>query len=100
MGATADGSKYDGEWRDGLPHGHGSFSRPNGFKYVGNWVQGKPHGTGEAIFPDGRKYVGEFRDGTQNGRGVSNNSFMILRLHSYSAVADIVAIIPSVFTLH
>lgn len=32
-----DKSKYEGEWKDGMRHGKGTFYYTNGDKYVGDW---------------------------------------------------------------
>ena len=37
----ASGNKYVGEWKDGIMHGHGTFTYSNGDKYVGEWKYGK-----------------------------------------------------------
>lgn len=42
-----DGKKYDGEWKDGRPHGFGTMHNPRfGLTYEGQWKNGKRHGTG------------------------------------------------------
>jgi len=88
------GDHYDGEWKDGKPHGKGvltgvknknlkfvgSFEfgngsgwgtlTANGFKYVGEFENDKQHGNGTLIFPNGDKYVGEYKNGKENGMGV------------------------------
>lgn len=35
-----DGSKYEGEWRDGVAHGIGHIHHPNGDQYEGEFVNG------------------------------------------------------------
>ena len=61
--------KYDGEWKNGVFHGIGTFTFLDGRKYVGKWKNGKQHGQGTQTWSNGNKYVGEFKDGKQNGRG-------------------------------
>jgi hypothetical protein len=41
-----NGDKYEGEWRNGKPHGQGIHSFRSGEKYVGSWVEGKYEGVG------------------------------------------------------
>ena len=43
---TTDGSKYVGEFKDGSPHGQGTFIGVNGNKYVGEHKNGKMNGQG------------------------------------------------------
>ena len=65
----ADGSKYVGELKDGVPNGQGTFTFPDGETYVGEWMDGKPNGQGTKTLPNGEKYVGDFKDGKYNGKG-------------------------------
>ena len=38
---------YEGEFKDGKYHGHGSYTWSDGKKYLGEWKDGKPwNGTG------------------------------------------------------
>lgn len=91
-----DGSKYTGNWKAGLKHGHGTYtygsqSKSPGDKYVGAWAHGLKEGQG--VYTDklgvyqgefkndlrngqgtytwkkGDKYVGEWREGVQEGQG-------------------------------
>jgi hypothetical protein len=98
---TLDGTKFEGEWRNGLPsdygtffyksggkyvgefittketfiyHGRGTETLPNGEKYMGEWKDDKLNGKGAAIFTDGAKYVGEYKDNKRNGRGTYTDS--------------------------
>jgi len=66
---TLDGSKYVGEFKDGLEHGQGTLTWKSGGKYVGGWKDGEFHGQGTFTFADGDKYVGEFKDSSRNGQG-------------------------------
>ena len=36
---------YDGNWKDGLPHGHGKFEN-NEYMYEGEFTNGDRHGIG------------------------------------------------------
>jgi len=36
-----DGSRYEGQWKDGLKHGRGRFIYPDGDIYDGEWLEGK-----------------------------------------------------------
>jgi len=70
---SPDGKKYDGEWKDGTYHGHGTYTfgkgKWEGDKYFGEYKNGKKDGQGTYTFSDGRKYVGEFKDGKKHGQG-------------------------------
>jgi hypothetical protein len=41
-----DGSRYVGEYRNGLRTGKGELTKPNGSKYVGDWVDDTMSGSG------------------------------------------------------
>ena len=50
-----DGSWYEGEMKDGLRNGKGTYYWANGDRYIGNWAKGAMHGTGVITYSDGRK---------------------------------------------
>ena len=58
-----DGSKYEGEWKDGKPNGPGTLTTADESKYVGEFKDGNFHGQGTFFYPAGQKFVGEFKDG-------------------------------------
>jgi hypothetical protein len=64
-----DGSRYEGEWKDGKRDGEGTYSWADGSKYKGEWKDGKRDGEGTYTYPDGRRYEGEFKDGKFCGQG-------------------------------
>ena len=66
---TYKGSKYVGEWKDGIWHGQGTATLASGSKYVGDWKDGKTHGQGTYTFANGDKYVGEWKDDKRHGQG-------------------------------
>ena len=65
-----NGDKYDGQWKNDNPHGHGVYTWSNGKKYDGEWKDGIRHGHGVWTGVDGRKYDGEWKDGKKHGHGV------------------------------
>ena len=65
--------KYQGEVKNGKPHGFGILIFPNGLKYVGEFKDGLSNGQGTSTY-DGSKYVGEFKDGKQHGKGIDFDS--------------------------
>ncbi len=66
--AYPDGSRYEGEFRNGKPHGQGMFKYPNQDRYEGAFRSGVPHGRGTLAKVDGVTVSGEWRDGEYVGR--------------------------------
>ena len=88
----SDGTKYEGEWKDGEMDGKCSFimgkklseyfsaedkeagiKLPRGFSYEGqsfkgNCKNGLPHGWGISTLPNGWRYEGEFLNGYEHGQ--------------------------------
>ena len=58
-----DGGEYEGEWKNGKPHGKGTYKLPDGSKYSGEWNFGVLHGRGMSIEPNGVMDVGQFKNG-------------------------------------
>ena len=61
--------EYEGEIRDGLPHGKGTFKYKNGDEYNGEFKNGLFDGNGEHITKKGERYSGEFKNGKREGKG-------------------------------
>lgn len=66
----ADRFTYEGEFREGKPHGYGVARYPNGHEYDGYWKDGFFHGTGTMRYGTGSVYKGEWRHGKRHGDGV------------------------------
>ena len=64
-----DGTKYVGEFKDGILNGQGTLTVPEVGKYVGEFKDGFFNGQGTYTWTKGKKYVGEFKDGRHNGQG-------------------------------
>ena len=47
-----NGGIYEGEFRNGVQHGQGTYRLPNGYEYTGSWVDGEISGQGRAVFLD------------------------------------------------
>ena len=66
----ADGSTYDGQWKDDNIQGDGAFIFPDGRKYSGSWKDSKMHGQGKFMWPDGKYYQGGYLNDKKQGYGV------------------------------
>jgi len=65
----SDGSKYTGEFADGVRNGQGTLKIVGGIKYVGQWANDLPNGQGVKTLEDGMQYSGEFKNGVMHGIG-------------------------------
>ena len=61
---------YDGEWKNGLMHGEGTYLFSDGCTYRGYWRLNLQEGVGTAEYPVGSSYQGEWRRGKFDGQGV------------------------------
>jgi len=68
--AYPDGSRYEGQFVNGIIHGEGTFYYYNGDKYVGQFRKGFKHGEGVLYYRDGTKLSGYWEEGefVNNGR--------------------------------
>ncbi|MFD2670933.1 stalk domain-containing protein [Marinicrinis sediminis] len=90
----ADDTRYEGERRDGVPHGKGTFTHkgqifyegevrdgmiegqgkmydviyPASY-YEGTFVNNRYHGEGKLVYGNGHYYIGPFVDGNREGEG-------------------------------
>lgn len=69
-----DGTKYEGEVRNGLPDIQGKFTMPDGSYYEGQLANGTFEGQGTTVAVNKSKYVGEFKNGQPNGFGIMYSS--------------------------
>ncbi|XP_058256877.1 ankyrin repeat and MYND domain-containing protein 1 isoform X2 [Hemibagrus wyckioides] len=65
-----DGSRYEGEFLNGLKHGNGTFTWPNGECYKGSFYKDYRHGKGTYFWPDGSQFIGKFYLNRKEGYGV------------------------------
>ncbi|XP_060797242.1 ankyrin repeat and MYND domain-containing protein 1 isoform X2 [Neoarius graeffei] len=65
-----DGSRYDGDFINGLKHGNGTFTWPNGECYKGSFYKDYRHGRGTYFWPDGSQFVGKFYLNCKEGYGI------------------------------
>lgn len=62
---------YVGYFKDGLPHGKGTYVYSNGDKYTGNWKKGKKDGKGKFNYSlNNKKYklIGYWQQGEYKGK--------------------------------
>ncbi|WP_440677431.1 MORN repeat-containing protein [Candidatus Pelagibacter sp. HIMB1587] len=64
-----DGGIYEGEFKDGVPHGTGTLKFPDGGSYIGQFKDGIINGQGTLMFKDGGNYYGQHKDGRPHGHG-------------------------------
>ena len=63
-------STYEGEFRNGIREGKGTFTHKDGSVAKGNFVNGQLIGYGSKIGEDGSKYEGELVNYRKHGKGV------------------------------
>lgn len=70
----ASGSKYHGQFKDGIRQGIGTFYFANGDVYHGGFKDGEFHGKGLMIWSNGDVYEGDYVSGERTGNGVLQKS--------------------------
>lgn len=65
----SDGEIYEGEFKNGLPEGKGTYRWPDGASYVGDFSKGNLEGKGIYRFSDGSNYEGDFLNNKRHGYG-------------------------------
>jgi len=58
-----DGTRFIGEFKNGIPHGQGKCEFANGDIYEGEWKRHAPHGKGVLTFTSGRKHAAIWEHG-------------------------------------
>jgi hypothetical protein len=56
-------TKYEGEFKNGMPHGNGRFTYEFGTTYTGEFENGSFHGAGRLIYVHGDYQIGLFKNG-------------------------------------
>ena len=65
-----NGEKYVGEWRNNQINGQGVYDYRSGNRYEGAWRNGRKHGQGTYTYANGDQYVGDFANDQPNGQGI------------------------------
>lgn len=71
----SDGSKYQGQTKNGLFHGKGRMTHANGDVYQGEWKEGKANGFGVYVDQNGSMYRGEWLNDQYHGKGTETWNF-------------------------
>lgn len=58
---------YEGQFREGIPHGKGTYTWSNGDYYEGQWEKGKMEGRGKMVYKDST-ITGFWSGGEYNGK--------------------------------
>ncbi|MDC8002486.1 5'/3'-nucleotidase SurE [Aureisphaera galaxeae] len=69
---ASDGDTYEGEFKNGLPHGNGSYYNDDGDHYVGEYKEGMRSGMGTYWYEPNSpifKYEGEWKENKKEGFG-------------------------------
>lgn len=65
------GGRYEGEWRNGFKHGHGtSYYKNNKVQYEGEWEGGEPHGQGKVYNCNGKLLYDGLWKGAMSSQGI------------------------------
>ena len=73
-----NGDRYNGTFKDGLPHGSGTFYYVGGTVWQGGYIKGLINGEGEVKYSSGSLYKGNMVNGESNGYGKKYNSKGVL----------------------
>uniref|UniRef100_A0A8C6V3J1 Ankyrin repeat and MYND domain containing 1 n=1 Tax=Neogobius melanostomus TaxID=47308 RepID=A0A8C6V3J1_9GOBI len=65
----SDGSRYEGEFVNGLKHGRGKYTWKNGEYFEGSFYKDFRHGDGVYCWPSGHKFIGKFYLNRKEGYG-------------------------------
>lgn len=56
------GDRYEGDWKDDLPHGKGTYTWVDNSGYQGEWRDGKKQGRAKYIWPNGDRFEGVYEN--------------------------------------
>ena len=52
-------------------NGHGTYQSADGDRWEGGWKDGVPDGRGQYTYDDGSTYIGEMKEGQFSGKGMA-----------------------------
>ena len=86
----ADGSRYEGAFRDDDANGYGVFYYASGDRYDGNFLDGQFHGAGTNYWSDGSSWEGPFVSNQLHGQGVFTNTsgYRSIVVYSYDQIVN------------
>ena len=88
-----DQSRYEGEHRNGKPHGYGKQTLPDGMRYEGEFRNGKPQSRGTLAWTDGHRLVSRWNRGRSCGSGAMKlKSFTRGRSRVFGVIALMLAL--------
>lgn len=90
-----DGSRYEGDFKNGERNGTGVYYYNSGAKYVGEQKNGGRNGVGTYYYPNGDKFIGEWKD-ERKVTGVMHTKDGIKELNSSAKTNTTSAIIKIV----
>jgi hypothetical protein len=64
-----NGDRYEGEFKDGLMSGWGTYSYHNGDRYEGQFKEDMKEGRGVFFYKNGDRYTGDFSRDMKQGKG-------------------------------
>ncbi|CAE7352668.1 PIP5K6 [Symbiodinium natans] len=66
---SADGDRYEGDFKDGVADGKGKKFYFDGDSYEGDFKNGLQDGKGKFFYASGNRYEGDFKKGLLDGKG-------------------------------
>lgn len=66
----SDGSKYSGNFKDGVWDGEGVYTSATGIVYKGTFTKGAITGKGTIRYKNGDEYQGDYKNAQRDGQGV------------------------------
>jgi uncharacterized protein YlxW (UPF0749 family) len=66
---TADGARYEGDWKANVREGKGTFFYAHGARYEGDWKRDVSDRKGTCFYADGSRYEGDYKAGVREGKG-------------------------------
>lgn len=66
----ADGSRYEGSYKNGKKNGIGKYLLSNGDVYAGQMLNDAAEGFGIHVMKNGDRYTGQFKANNYNGQGI------------------------------